>query len=177
MHASQRSIFQGERRSNAAFKGISMRIVAFCALVALALAGCAVQPSLTGKYTVLSTSTGDAAEAAKIISAYRVSKGLSPVTVDHTLNKAAEHQARTVAAAGALSHGDFSGRMKEFGIMGYAAENLTAGSSTVDAAVVRWKNSPPHNDNLLMPQARKIGLARADANGAYNHYWALVLGQ
>jgi hypothetical protein len=28
-----------------------------------------------------------------------------------------------------------------------------------------------------MPQARKIGLARADANNRYGRYWALVLGQ
>ncbi|WP_210324701.1 CAP domain-containing protein [Microvirga alba] len=154
-----------------------MRIIAFCALVALALAGCATQPSLMGKHTVLSSSTSDAAAAAAIISAYRVSRGLSPVTVDSNLSKAAEHQARSVAAAGALSHGDFSGRMKQFGVMGAAAENLTAGSSSVDAAVVRWKNSPPHNDNLLMPEAKRIGLARADTNGGYGRYWALVLGQ
>jgi hypothetical protein len=29
----------------------------------------------------------------------------------------------------------------------------------------------------LMPEARRIGLARADANGGYGRYWALVLGQ
>ena len=154
-----------------------MRAISFFALIALALAGCASDTSLTRTHTVIGSSTSDAQAAAAIISAYRVSRGLSPVTVDTRLNEAAERQARDVAAAGKLSHGDFSGRMDRFGVIGYAAENLTAGSSSVDAAVARWKNSPSHNSNLLMPQARRIGLARADANGGYGRYWALVLGQ
>ena len=67
--------------------------------------------------------------------------------------------------------------MDEYGIIGYSAENLSAGSDSVDGAIGRWKASPGHNSNLLMPQARKIGLARADANSRYGRYWALVLGQ
>src|SRR5690606_32631061 len=114
---------------------------------------------------------------AAIISAYRVSKGLSPVSVDPRLNRAAEHQARAVAAAGKLSHGSFASRLDQYGIAGYAAENLSAGSSSVKGAVERWKASPGHNRNLLMPEARRIGLARADAKGGYGRYWALVLGQ
>lgn len=154
-----------------------MRVLFVSALIALALAGCASDSSLSGGSAVLTSSTSDAAAAARLISAYRVSKGLSPVTVDTKLNEAAEHQARVVAAAGKLSHGNFSGRMDEFGIIGYSAENLSAGSDTVDGAIGRWKASPGHNVNLLMPQARKIGLARADANNRYGRYWALVLGQ
>jgi uncharacterized protein YkwD len=154
-----------------------MRKVSLCFLAALALAGCATESSLTSQYAVLGTSTSDAAAAASIISAYRVSKGLSPVMVDSQLNKAAEHQARVVAAAGKLSHGNFASRMDQYGVAGYSAENLSAGSSSVDGAVNRWKASPGHNSNLLMPQARKIGLARADAKGGYGRYWALVLGQ
>ena len=99
------------------------------------------------------------------------------MTVDTTLNKAAEHQARAVAAAGRLSHGSFASRMNDYGVIGYSAENLSAGSDTVDGAIGRWKASPGHDSNLLMPQARKIGLARADANNRYGRYWALVLGQ
>lgn len=154
-----------------------MRVLSICALIALALAGCASDSSLTATDKVLASSTTDAAEAARLISAYRVSRGLSPVSVDSNLNKAAEHQARAVAAAGRLSHGNFAGRMDEYGIIGYSAENLSAGSSSVDGAISRWKASPGHNTNLLLPQARKIGLARADADNRYGRYWALVLGQ
>ncbi|MXQ13003.1 CAP domain-containing protein [Microvirga makkahensis] len=154
-----------------------MRVLFISALVALALSGCAGNTSLTGGDAVLASSTSDAAAAARLISAYRASKGLSPVSVDPKLNEAAEYQARVVAAAGKLSHGNFASRMDKFGVMGYAAENLSAGSDTVDGVIGRWKASPGHNVNLLMPQARKIGLARADANNRYGRYWALVLGQ
>ncbi|MBM6594749.1 CAP domain-containing protein [Microvirga pudoricolor] len=152
-----------------------MKAIAFGALAVLALAGCA--SDLSPRDTVTAVSTTDAGSAATMISAYRVAHGLSPVTVDSRLNRAAEHQARAVAGAGKLSHGNFGSRMDEYGIAGYSAENLSAGSPTVDGAIARWKASPGHNSNLLMPQARKIGLARADAKGGYGRYWALVLGQ
>jgi len=152
-----------------------MRSFLFCAAAAAALAGCA--SDLTPVHAVQATSSNDAAAAASLISSYRVSRGLSPVSVDPRLNEAAAYQARVVAAAGRLSHGDFSQRMRQFGIAGYAAENLSAGTSQVGEAVTQWKNSPAHNENLLLPQARHIGLARADAKGGYGRYWALVLGQ
>jgi uncharacterized protein YkwD len=125
---------------------------------------------------LVSISTSDAKAAAGLVSHYRVSKGLSPVSVDSTLNHAAEVQARAVAEAGSLSHGAFASRMASFGINGYSAENLAAGSHSVDGAMAQWKGSPGHNQNLLLPQARRIGLARATSPGAgYGTYWALVL--
>ena len=124
------------------------------------------------------TSTREAAQAAALISEYRKSRGLGPVTADGSLSEAAEYQARAVAEAGKLSHGDFASRMDRFRIAGVSAENLSAGSDTVGGAIARWKASPGHNDNLLMPQARRIGLARADSpQHGYRHYWALVLAQ
>jgi uncharacterized protein YkwD len=126
----------------------------------------------------VTTSTRDAAQAAALISAYRKSHGLSAVAADSTLNGAAEYQARAIAEAGTLSHGAFASRMESFKIGGYSAENLSAGSDTVAGAIARWKASPGHNENLLMPQARRIGLARAESPGhGYRHYWALVLAQ
>lgn len=127
---------------------------------------------------VVSIKTNDAAAAATLLSQYRTSKGLSPVVADATLNRAAEVQARAVAEAGSLSHGQFASRMSSFGIKGTSAENLVAGSKTVEQAMARWKASPGHNQNLLMPEARRIGLARALTPGAgYEHYWAMVLAQ
>ena len=126
----------------------------------------------------VSTNATDAAAAAKLISQHRTAHGLSPVSVDTRLNEAAAVQARAVAEAGTLSHGAFESRMASFGIRGAAAENLTAGSDTVGKAVARWTATPPHNSNLLLPEARRIGLARADSPGqGYGRYWALVLAQ
>jgi uncharacterized protein YkwD len=67
--------------------------------------------------------------------------------------------------------------MGRYGIAGYAAENLSAGQNKVAEAVKSWKESRLHNENLLMPEARHIGLARADSQGGFGRYWSLVLGQ
>lgn len=126
----------------------------------------------------VTTSTRDAAAAARLISEYRASRGLGPVSADSRLNAAAEHQARAVAEAGKLSHGAFASRMDAYSIAGAAAENLTAGSGDVEGAIGRWKRSAAHDRNLLMKDARRIGLARADSPGhGYRSYWALVLAQ
>ena len=158
---------------------MNRRLLALCLFLLPALAGCAGDELVkTISSDRVSVSSRDAGEAAKLISAYRVSHGLSPVSADGGLNEAAAFQARAVAEAGKLAHGAFSSRMVSFGIPGYSAENLSAGSDTVAGAIGRWKASPGHNDNLLMPQARRIGLARAESPGlAYKHYWALVLAQ
>jgi uncharacterized protein YkwD len=153
-----------------------MRVAAFAvAAAALVLAGCSI--GRQSVHAVSRVSTAEAAEAARLITAYRTSRGLSGVAVDTRLNAAAEHQARAVAEAGKLSHGDFPTRMAKFGIGGASAENLAAGQDSVAEAVSRWKASPGHNENLLMPEARYVGLARADANGGYGRYWTLVLSQ
>jgi uncharacterized protein YkwD len=156
--------------------------------IKIALAALAVAPLLTQcgggdlarvvPSEKVTTSTGDAAQAAALISEYRKARGLGPVTVDARLNDAAEYQARAVAEAGKLSHGAFASRMETFKIGGHSAENLSAGSDNVGGAIARWKGSPGHNSNLLLPQARRIGLARADSpQHGYRHYWALVLAQ
>jgi uncharacterized protein YkwD len=153
-----------------------LRLAITCLILAPLLMQCAGEPSLLTTNVTMSTS--DAKAAAGLISQYRAAHGLAAVTVDPTLNRAAEVQARAVAQTGILSHGQFASRMSSFGIGGAAAENLTAGSRSVDAAIARWKGSPGHNRNLLMPEARRIGLARATTPGTgYEHYWALVLSQ
>jgi uncharacterized protein YkwD len=121
-------------------------------------------------------SVSEASAAATLISRYRASYGLGPVTVDQRLNEAARHQARAVAATGVLSHGEFTSRMAQYGIRGYRAENLAAGSDTVEAVIARWKASPSHNQNMLLPQVARVGLARVDTPGSgFGRYWALVL--
>lgn len=152
--------------------------VAACLAALPLLGGCAFDLGPIVSADKVATSSRDAARAAELISDYRRAHGLSPVSADTQLNAAAIHQARAVAQAGSLSHGDFGGRMAAYGIGGAAAENLTAGSDEVAGAIARWKTSPPHNANLLMQEARRIGLARADTPGqGYRHYWALVLAR
>src|SRR3954462_9950223 len=64
----------------------------------------------------VSPSTSDAATAAALISQYRATHGLPPVSVDPRLTAAASAQARTVAEAGTLSNGRFGKRRYAIGI-------------------------------------------------------------
>lgn len=122
----------------------------------------------------------DEQAAARMISAYRAEHGLGPVVVDSGLVQAASLAADANARAGRLSHelgGGFTARMRDAGLAKtYTAENLSAGSETFDQVFVRWKASPEHDRNMLIPQLRRIGIARADApETRFKRYWALVL--
>lgn len=119
-------------------------------------------------------------EAAAAVSRYRAQHGLPPVTLDPSLIKAASLSAAANARAGRLSHdfgGPFNERMAQAGLSKtLAAENLSAGSNTFDQVLTRWKASPGHNRNMLIPQIRRVGVARVDNPGSrYKSYWALVL--
>ena len=127
---------------------------------------------------VLASTQDDARHAAELISRYRNAHGQGSVTFDSRLAEAAEVQARAVAAVSSLSHGDFTGRMASFGIRGVAAENLSAGRTSIEEAIAGWKASSGHNENLLLAGIHRIGVARIDTPGAgYHEYWALVLAQ
>jgi uncharacterized protein YkwD len=163
--------------------GRKAAILARFGAVALAalLSGCGIFTQASGPVAtrlVLASKPADGETAAAMISQYRRAHGLSPVSSDAALTEAAEKQARVVAAAGALSHGDFASRMASFGIKGVSAENLSAGRSTVAEVIAGWKASQGHNENLLLDGVHRIGIARIDTPGVgYVQYWALVLSQ
>ncbi|WP_375455042.1 CAP domain-containing protein [uncultured Methylobacterium sp.] len=156
------------------------RALALVGVLALALSAC-------GTPTILGESAGpvapvilDETAAAAAISRYRAQHGLGPVVVDAGLVTAAARQAGTNARAGVLSHdvgGGFAARMASAGLArAWSAENLSAGSETFDQVLARWKASPEHDRNMLIPQIRRIGIARVDAPGTrYKRFWALVM--
>lgn len=146
-------------------------------LLALGVAACGGQ---TARHAVKDVPV-DAAAAAASISRYRAAHGLGPVSVDPGLARVAAAQARRNAEIGDLSHdvgGEFAARLASLGAAdrARAAENLAAGSATLEATVAQWKASPGHNRNLLMREATHFGLARSDAPGSrLKHFWALVI--
>lgn len=145
-------------------------------IVALALAACA-RP--TAQFPIQDVAI-DASSAAALVSQYRASKGLTPVSLDPALTRLALDQARAVAAIGDLSHdvsGSFSSRLAAARAnRRQAAENLSAGPATVAEVIAQWRASPGHDKNLLLPGAERIGLARVDAPASrYKRYWALVI--
>ncbi|UMY15680.1 CAP domain-containing protein [Methylobacterium organophilum] len=146
-------------------------------LLAAVLSGCGMGSSVLEADLPVSPVILDEGAAAAAISRYRAQYGLGPVVIDSSLIRAASFQAGANARAGRLSHDRFESRMAGIGLgRSYAAENLSAGSETFDQVFARWKASPEHNRNMLIPQLRRVGIARVDAPGTrYKRFWALVM--
>lgn len=125
----------------------------------------------------------DAAAAVSMFSDYRTSRGLTPLALDDQLNRIAQEQANAMARADNLSHEvggrNFITRMKASGYnAAKAVENVGAGYHTLAEAFSGWRDSPPHNKNMLAPGMTRMGIATANApNSKYKVYWALVLAQ
>ncbi|TCT05233.1 CAP domain-containing protein [Aquabacter spiritensis] len=121
--------------------------------------------------------------AASILNAYRSTRGLSQLAVDPALSRVAQDQANAMAAADTLSHEvggrTFVARMKASGFdPKIAVENVGAGYRTLAEAFSGWRDSPPHNKNMLTPGVTRMGIATAFApKSKYKVYWALVLAQ
>lgn len=144
---------------------------------ALFAATLGIWPALAMAQPAIRVSNRDAATAARIINAYRASRGLGALRVDPKLNAAAAAHARTMAATNRLSHDigeSYAARMQRQGLA-TASENLGWGYHSVAEAVAAWQASPAHHANLVKPHLR-MGLARADAPGRLP-YWALILAR
>src|SRR4051812_16900456 len=136
-----------------------------CLLIAAALA-------------VSSPVQGFAADYASEISAYRRANNMSAVTIDDKLNAFALTQAQAMSNSGKVSHevgGVFSTRVARLRKM-KAAENIAAGFLTFSETLKQWEDSAGHRENLLMPGARKVGVASVSNPGSpYRRFWAMVI--
>ena len=119
-----------------------------------------------------------ASDYAADISAYRRAHGLSAVKLDSRLSAVALKQAQAMAASGSISHsaaGSFSSRVAGLR-KSRAAENIAAGFVSFEATLKQWKESAGHRANLLMPGAKKVGVASvANAKSPYRMFWAMVI--
>jgi hypothetical protein len=119
-----------------------------------------------------------AEDMAEMISQYRREHGLSTVKTDPELTKAAERQAKAMAASGIMDHnvaGPFASRVAGLH-SGEAAENIAAGTKTWADTLRMWEHSPGHNANLLQSQADSVGVAMArNDQTRYKTYWAMVI--
>src|SRR6476661_1633803 len=95
----------------------------------------------------------------------------------------AAHEARVDAGAARddkLSHevgGNFTARLDGAGFTKNAAvENVSAGYHTLAEAFSGWRQSKPHNENMLNPRMRRMGIATAYAPASkYKVFWVLVM--
>jgi uncharacterized protein YkwD len=124
----------------------------------------------------------DPNEALRLVNEYRAQKHLNPLTLDPQASQAAQILAKDMAAHDHMSHTGPDGQDvgKRLLSAGYsyklAAENVGVGQATIQETVEGWKKSPPHSRNLLLPNAKHIGVAYEYKPGTkYKTFWALVV--
>jgi uncharacterized protein YkwD len=105
------------------------------------------------------------------LNAERARAGREHLVESAVLDDTALDWARSMAASGTLSHGDFIGRIAAVMPGRAAAENIAEGQTTVAQVVATWMNSPGHRANILGPY-RQAGHGEAmDAHMV--RYWVV----
>jgi uncharacterized protein YkwD len=110
------------------------------------------------------------------ISAFRHQNGEASVATSPAFTRIAQEQANAMAARDTLDHNvlaPFSIRMSRSGVS-RAAENIAYGHADFASTLKQWINSTQHRANLLLHDAKWIGVAHAQ-NGSRT-YWAMVIG-
>ena len=123
----------------------------------------------------------DAEAARDLINQHRALAGLAPFALEPALMEAAAAHARDMARHDRVGHdisnGPMAQRLARIPI-GYksAAENVGAGYHTIADAVSGWRGSPPHNANMLLAKASRMGIAAAYAPASkYKVFWVLIV--
>ena len=125
----------------------------------------------------------DPERARDMINQYRLENGLKPLKLNAALTDAAKAHSRDLAKWDRISHYGSDGsnpwdRVKRTGYKPrLAAENVGTGQITFSEVLKGWKESPGHNKNLLLSDAREMGLALVqDPKTEFKSFWTLVIG-
>lgn len=125
----------------------------------------------------------DPDKARDLINQYRSENGLKPLRLNTALTEAAKEHSRDLAKWDRISHYGSDGsnpwdRVKRTGYKPrLAAENVGTGQVSFDEVLRGWKDSPGHNKNLLLGDAREMGLALVqDPKTEFKSFWTLVIG-
>jgi uncharacterized protein YkwD len=144
----------------------------------LKLSNLTLRMAVAGGWVLASLAPAVASDYAGLISAYRRAHGLTAVTLDGRLNAVAMQQAKAMASSGKVSHsvaGEFPMRVAKLR-KSKAAENIAAGFLTFPETLKQWEDSAGHRENLLMPGARKVGVAAVrNPASPYRMFWAMVI--
>jgi len=106
------------------------------------------------------------------VNAYRRANGRGNLRTDATLGRAAQSHSISMARSGRISHRQFKQRMRQFGIKGYAAENVASGQKDIERVLRAWKRSSGHRRNMLGNYSR-VGLAVAYRGD--RPFWTMML--
>lgn len=121
-------------------------------------------------------------DALRLVNDYRSSKGLAPLTLDSQASRAAEILAKDMAKHDHMSHVGPNGANvgKRLSLAGYsyrlAAENVGVGQKSLAEMIEGWKKSPPHSRNMLLAEAKHMGIAyEYKPDTKYKTFWTLVV--
>ena len=110
----------------------------------------------------------------------RANRALPALTTDSRLEAAASRHAADMASRRRMSHtgGDRSSPFQRMKAEGYqyhrAAENIAAGTFTLETLMKAWMNSPGHRRNILGPYTQ-VGASFANSEGGTS-YWCVTFG-
>jgi uncharacterized protein YkwD len=142
----------------------------------------AASPSAVSQDASADNAVIDAFEALRLVNDYRKANGLPPLTLDRRLSAAASALAADMARHDRLSHSgpngaDLEKRLKAAGYpYALAAENVGVGQKSVAELIGEEKTEPSESQNLLLPDAKQMGIAfkyRPDAT--LKTFWTVVI--
>lgn len=117
------------------------------------------------------------------INQIRVQYGLSVLTPDPRLQRAAAHHSTDMAVSRCFQHDDCDGGRWSERIQAHyphaqrIAENIAAGQDGAGAVVEGWMRSEVHRANILRPEWRGTGISLVSLPGSpYGHYWTQTFG-
>ncbi len=119
--------------------------------------------------------TDTAQQILTLVNKSRAAYGLSPLTLNTNLSRAAMAKAEDMKNRNYFSHtspiyGSPFDMMKSFGISyRTAGENIAKGQKTPAAVMTAWMNSSGHRKNILNPNFTQLGVGYVYNNGS--PYW------
>ncbi|MHB8858409.1 MAG: CAP domain-containing protein [Thermoleophilia bacterium] len=119
-----------------------------------------------------------------LINNYRAQNGLPGLTLSPSLSYASEAHSADMAIRNYFSHTGSDGsspwdriRAAGYTYNTYLGENIAAGFADAQGNFEAWRNSPPHNADMLNLNFRAIGIGRYyQAGTTYGWYWTTDFG-
>ncbi len=126
----------------------------------------------------------------KLINEYRANNGAGPLLLSDELTVSSDHHSEDMAKYGFFAHDTAASsyypvgsepwdRMaaEGYGYNTYRGENLAVGYETAGQSFEAWRNSPHHNEAMLDPNYKVIGIVRVYQKGSeWGWYWTTDFG-
>lgn len=125
-----------------------------------------------------------------LLNEYRADHGLKPMLLSDELAESATHHSEDMGKYGFFAHSTRQSSYYPAGSLpwdrmsaegydynAYKGENLAVGYDTAEEAFTAWKNSPPHNREMLDVHYKVVGIGRVespDSKGRW--YWTTDFG-